>query len=65
MANIKDENEYDAETAALFCGEMRDASSHECKSGNSDHVCEETPNHTGSHRCGFCGFTWSDYGFCC
>ncbi len=41
MANIKDEFKYDAETAAMFCGELKDASKHKCKSGNSDHVCEE------------------------
>lgn len=65
MANIKDETKYSPEIAALFCGELRDASSHKCLSGNSEHVCEEKPNHTGSHICGNCGETWSEDGFCC
>jgi len=62
MANIKDEHNYDPETAALFCGELK---TDKCPAGNSEHVCGEKPEHTGSHTCQDCGETWGDDGFCC
>ncbi len=59
MANIKDENNYSPEIAALFCGELKHASARKCLSLNSEHVCGEKPDHTGSHICENCGEIWS------
>ncbi len=62
MVNIKDKQEYDQETASRFCGEIDQSEA--CKDGG-EHICDERPNHSGSHRCR-CGHTWSENeGFCC